>query len=109
MDSNSNMHKVHLLLYIWDSQTLDQSKNWAVAYKKIEMPFIPFIGLEIDFPLERNQKIKSIKWSMESNSFSCTLQDEFSRCGIDDPMFDELLEYYKDHRWSIEGPYSQNE
>lgn len=109
MDSNSNMYKVHLLLHIWDSQTLDQSKNWAVAYKKIEMPFIPFIGLEIDFPLERNQKIKSIKWSMESNSFSCTLQDEFSRCGIDDPMFDEWLEYYKDHEWSIEGPYPKNE
>ncbi|MDS7924945.1 hypothetical protein [Acinetobacter sp. V115_6] len=80
-----------------------------MAYKKIEMPFIPFIGLEIDFPLERKQKIKSIKWSMESNSFFCTLQDEFSRCGIDDPMFDEWLEYYKDHEWSIEGPYLQNE
>lgn len=63
------MYKVHLLLYIWDSQNLDQSKNLAVAYKTIEMPFIPSIGLEIDFPLERNQKIKSIKWSMESNSF----------------------------------------
>ncbi|MHA4955225.1 hypothetical protein [Acinetobacter pittii] len=84
MDNNNNTHKVHLLLYIWDRQNLDQSNNWAVAYKTIEMPFIPFIGLEIDFPFERNQKIKSIKWSMESNSFSCTLQDEFSRCGIDD-------------------------
>ncbi|MEO4187468.1 hypothetical protein ABH305_16595 [Acinetobacter pittii] len=109
MDNNNNTHKVHLLLYIWDRQNLDQSNNWAVAYKTIEMPFIPFIGLEIAFPLERNQKIKSIKWSMESNSFSCTLQDEFSRCGIDDPMFDEWLEYYKDHEWFIEGPYPKTE
>ncbi len=56
MDNNNNTHKVHLLLYIWDRQNLDQSNNWAVAYKTIEMPFIPFIGLEIDFPFERNQK-----------------------------------------------------
>lgn len=109
MDNNNNTHKVHLLLYIWDRQNLDQSNNWAVAYKTIEMPFIPFIGLEIDFPFERNQKIKSIKWSMVSNSFSCTLQDEFSRCSIDDPMFDEWLEYYKDHEWFIEGPYPKTE
>jgi len=27
------MYKVHLLLHIWDRQNLDQSNNWAVAYK----------------------------------------------------------------------------
>lgn len=103
------MHNVNLLLYIWDRQTLEESNNWALAYKKIEMPFIPFVGLEIDFPLERNQKIKSIKWSMESNSFSCILENEFSRYGIDDPMFEEWLEYYENHEWSIEGPYAKIE
>lgn len=50
------MYNVILLLYIWDSHNLEESRNWTLAYKKIEMPFIPFIGLEIDFPLERNQK-----------------------------------------------------
>ncbi|MCR4532591.1 hypothetical protein [Acinetobacter venetianus] len=103
------MYNVNLLLYIWDSHNLEESRNWALAYKKIEMPFIPFIGLEIDFPLERNQKIKSIRWSMESDSFTCTLGNEYSLYGVDDPMFEEWIEYYKDHGWSIEGPYPKNE
>lgn len=46
---------------------------------------------------------------MENNSFACTLQDEFSRNGIDDSMFDEWLEYYENHEWSIEGPYPKTE
>ncbi|MCH7332637.1 hypothetical protein [Acinetobacter modestus] len=103
------MHNVNLLLYIWDRQTLEESNNWVLAYKKIEMPFIPFVGLEIDFPLERNQKIKSIKWSMENNSFSCILENEFSSYGINDPIFEEWLEYYENHEWSIEGPYAKIE
>lgn len=103
------MYNVNLLLYIWDSQTLEESKNWAVAFKKIEMPFIPIIGLEIGFALERNQKIKSIKWNMDNKSFYCTLKNEYSRCGVDDRMFEEWLEYYKDHGWSIEGPYPKSE
>jgi hypothetical protein len=46
---------------------------------------------------------------MESNSFSCILENEFSRYGIDDPMFEEWLEYYENHEWSIEGPYAKIE
>lgn len=103
------MYIVNLLLYIWDSSSLNDSKNWAVAYKNIEMPFIPFNGVEINFPLERGQKIKSIRWNVENNTFSCTLEDEFSCFGADEPLFDEWIQYYEKHGWSIEGPHPKNE
>lgn len=103
------MYKVHLQLYIWNSYSIEKSANWVVAYKTIEIPFPPFIGLELNFPLERCQVIKKVAWNIENGSFRCTLEDKLSLSGIDDPVFDEWIEYYEENKWIVLGPYPQNE
>lgn len=101
------MYKVNLQLEIWDSYSIEESENWVVAYKQIELPFTPFIGLEINFP--RGQRIKNIRWNVEGGSFTCSLEDQYCLNGIDDPVFDEWIEYYRKNEWLLNGPFPKNE
>jgi len=102
------MHNIQLKIYIWDGVSLDRSDNWMIASKEMSLPFVPFVALQIDFPMEKSRKIEGVGWSVDGGYFTCTLEAQYCDLGIDDPVFDEWAETFEENGWHLLGPYPKN-
>ncbi|PAJ68034.1 hypothetical protein CJF42_26355 [Pseudoalteromonas sp. NBT06-2] len=102
------MYKIKIQVYIWDGDSIENSEQWTVACKNIEIPFPPFHDLKIDFETEKERKIKSVTWNIDNQTFSCELYEQFCYLGVDDLMFDEWVEDFEDNGWLINGPHKNN-
>jgi len=40
------MYKIKIQVYLWGGDSIENSEQWAIACKNIEMPFIPFHELK---------------------------------------------------------------
>lgn len=99
------MFQVHVYLYVWDSANLELSENWAAFHKRIELPFAPFIGLEIKLPLDTmGCRIESVSWDVEGGFFRCKAEDLFANTvELDQPVFEEWLEDLAETGWTSDG------
>ena len=104
------MFKANMDMYVWDGASQELSKTYSVFYKQgIELPFAPYAGLEIRFPLEREWRIKNVTWVVDEHFFVCHLEDQFTNHpGIDEPTFEEFAEGLEENGWSSNGPYPKN-
>ncbi|GIU42300.1 hypothetical protein TUM4438_08540 [Shewanella sairae] len=79
-------YKVHFTLTI---HSLNDEKA-VFFHKKLELPFVPFIGLRLSENLGSSEPVSSIAWCQESSEFNCHID---SREVEMDDGFDLDLEY----------------
>lgn len=90
------MFKVTIKRIIYDGSNLDESKNWILAFHKIELPYTPFIGLKIQtLPVPFLHEIIDISWLIDENCFVCDLEAIFSNVGVDEFSFEEYASEYQ--------------
>lgn len=100
------MHKVFISTYIWNDLDQESATQWAALDKSLELPFAPFIGLEIVFDTAIRLKLERISWIVEDNCFHCAASDRYI-----DPLeterlgFKELIEIFTSNQWQLTGPY----
>lgn len=100
------MNTVHLSMYVWDDEDMERSKNWTLLTLQCELPFVPFVGLEIQLPLQRVWRLRNVCWDLEKKSFHCHCEDLFvDPLSIDGLDCDELLEYLSSAGWRTDGPH----
>ncbi|UUZ70140.1 hypothetical protein LP416_13800 [Polaromonas sp. P2-4] len=100
------MYKVQLTKYIWDNEDLELSSNWSVLTKELVLPFVPFVGLEIQLPLERAWRLRNVCWNIEGNYFHCHSEDLFTDpLSIDGFSFEDWIEHLTSADWKADGPY----
>jgi hypothetical protein len=97
------MFKVTTILYIYDDFNKEESENYVVVNRTIELPFPPYNGLNLRIH-HLSHEIKEVTWSIDENSFVCHLQELFTTGGLDDHSFDEWQEYFQ-FDWSSSGPH----
>lgn len=103
------MNKVHLSMYVWDNEDLELSQKWTLLTWQVELPFAPFVGLEIQLPLQRAWRLRSVCWNVEKMYFHCNCEDLFtdplSTDGLD---CDEWIRKLTAAGWKAEGPYPKS-
>lgn len=100
------MFKVIFQKYVFDSDHEDSEARFAVLFREEVVPFAPQPGQEIQWPLERSQKIVGSTWSTEHQSFRCRVEDEYTvNFRLDAPDFDEYLEDAPERGWKITSTY----
>ena len=103
------MFHIHLVMHVWDSYSLESSDNWISVHKEIDLPFSPFIGLEIGLPSQRPWKVTGVIWDTEAKVFRCNLHDLFCELGVDELTFEEWAEHFKEDAWTSIGPHPKSE
>lgn len=102
------MFKVTLSVYLWDSHSELEASRWVNFYKELELPFAPFPGLELSFPLERPVRLRRVSWDTEGRSFRCTGEDFcLDAASLEAPDFDEWIEEAESNGWRVEGPHAK--
>ena len=103
------MYKILISLCLWDQQTVERSSKWCEFDCQIELPFPPFLGLELILPSQRPRAIKNVCWSVEKECFFCRLQDAFTDTfNVDSFTFEEQIERLVSASWASDGPYPKN-
>jgi hypothetical protein len=88
------MYKVVFFKSIWDGETPETARNFAVFRREETLPFAPSVGVEFFWGRGFPNSPKSVRWEFDESLFVCTMPDEF-------PHEIELDEY--DYRWLIEN------
>lgn len=94
-------YKTHITL------TIRSSDNTKAVYfwKKLTLPFVPFIGLRINEKLTgSSEPVSSITWSQESQEFYCHIDSR--EVEMDDGYnldLEFLIEQAKDNDWEGSG------
>jgi hypothetical protein len=70
------MHKVKIIRQIYDGFSPDKSENFASTFREIDLPFAPFVGLQITTPY--HEEIKKIIWDINKSVFLCFLSDYYA-------------------------------
>jgi hypothetical protein len=104
MQKRELMFKATIKIYIYDGINLDESTSWVLAHRKIELPFTPYIGLNLQIH-PTSYKIKDVTWLVDGSCFVCDLQELYTTLGLDDFTFDEYQSEYKKYGWSLIGPH----
>ena len=97
------MYKVRVEFYIRSNEEEELTIPFAVAYREIELPFAPFIGLRFDFGRMGavNLPTMQIVWDDNEQSFRCRLEDELPGDGIETFDYIGLKQYHAEHGWTI--------
>ena len=91
---------------IWRDESKEQI--YTSLYREIELPFPPFIGLDISDEDWNSGTIEKIRWSMEENRFIAQVKDEFPYSDIDgDYTALMLLNSYEKVGWKMYQPASE--
>ena len=100
------MYRVTFHKYVFDAERDDPDAQFAVLTREESLPFAPVPGQEIQWPLERSQKILASAWSTEHGGFRCRVEDEYTvSLRIDGPDFDEYLEDAPGRGWTVASVY----
>ena len=100
------MFTVHLIKCVWDNEDQEQSSNWSVLTRQLELPFEPFVGLEIQLPLERAWRLQNVCWDVEGNFFRCYCEDLFTDpLSVDGLDFEDWIEHLTSSGWKLVGTY----
>ncbi|MBW8832083.1 MAG: hypothetical protein JF606_22240 [Burkholderiales bacterium] len=100
------MFNIIFYKYVFDSDHEDLDARFAVLTREESLPFTPQPGQEIQWPLERSQKILSSAWSTEHQGFRCRVEDQYTvNFKIDEPDFDEYLEDASERGWKLASTY----
>lgn len=103
------MYKVAFVKYVLDSDRDDTKARFAVLQREEELPFPPYPGLEMQWPMIRPQKVVSCTWSTEHGRFTCKVEDEYTvNLDIDAPDFDEAVEQAEDEGWTVPSIYPKS-
>lgn len=96
-------YEVHFSLTI---RSLDSTK--AVFFgKKLNLPFVPFIGLRLSEKLGSSEPVSAITWSHEQQEFHCHIDSQ--EVEMDDGYdldLEFLIEQAKDNGWEGNGACS---
>jgi hypothetical protein len=94
--SNSMEYKIHFTLTI---RSLDKTKA-TTGYKKMVLPFVPFLGMRLEEKLGLSEPIVSISWSNEEQEFYCHIDS--SEIEMDDGFdldMDFLIDQARKNKW----------
>jgi hypothetical protein len=96
------MFNVAFQKYVFDAERDDPKARFAVLTREESLPFAPLPGQEIQWPLERSQKILTSVWSTEHQGLRCRVEDECTvNRQIEAPDFDEYLEDAPERGWTV--------
>lgn len=98
------MFKVFLIKVVWNDECIDSSSVWASLHREVALPFAPFVGLDINFPMERAWRLRSVSWDLEAQAFHCHVEDQFIDL-FDESDFDEWIESLVETGWHLVGKY----
>ena len=95
------MFRVVITKYVWDQDDVEASKMRVLLGRELELPFAPFVDLELTDGAWMSGAIKTVQWDVPAQRFTCAVADEFpySR-GVDDYTFDWLVRDATDNGWS---------
>ena len=101
------MYKIYFSTLVWDNENIEISSNWSEFTWQIDLPFVPFVGLDMQFPLLRTWKLKSVAWSIDNNYFACRCEDIFTDplSEYDGHTFEQWVERLKSAGWKSDGAY----
>jgi hypothetical protein len=100
------MNTVHFSMYVWDNESIELSQNWTLLTRQAEFPFAPFVGLEIQLPLQRAWQLRSVCWDVEKELFHCRCEDLYTDpSSIDGLDCDNWIERLASAGWKIYGQY----
>lgn len=101
------MFKVTFVKYVFDSDHGDPKARFAVLFREEILPFAPQVGIEIIWPMEKNQRIVECAWVAENKAFRCRVEDFYAlNFNIDVPNFDDFLDDSFDTGWSTQSTYA---
>ncbi|WP_455921529.1 hypothetical protein [Pseudomonas putida] len=101
------MYKVTLLKYLWNGESAEDSSEWVLFSRSLELPFAPVPGLGIQLPMQRSWRLRSADWVVDAQAFCCHAEDQYMD-GLDD-YFDDWIESLTEVGWKLEqGPYPKN-
>ncbi len=104
------MNTVHLSMYVWDNEDIELSQNWTLLTWQAQLPFAPFVGLEIQLPLQRAWRLRSVCWDVEKNHFHCHCEDLFTDpLSIDGLDRDDWIERLISAGWKVFGQYPKED
>jgi hypothetical protein len=100
------MFKVTFVKYIFDSDHDDAKARFAVLSREEVLPFVPQVGIEIMWPLEKTQEIVECAWRTEHDDFRCRVEDFYAvNFSLDAPDFDEYLDDSPERGWAVSSIY----
>lgn len=98
------MNNVHLSMYVWDNEDIEQSLNWILLTWQCELPFSPSVGLEIQLPLQRAWRLRNVCWDIEKSYFHCHFEDLFTDpLSVDGFDLDHWIEHLTRAGWKQIG------
>lgn len=93
-------YKTHFTLVIRNSD----STKAAFFGKKINLPFVPFIGLRLSEKFGSSEPVSSITWSHEQQEFQCHIEAREVFMNDEDYLdLKFLIEQAKDNGWEGKG------
>lgn len=101
------MNTVHFSMYVWDGEHIERSQNWTLLTWEAQLPFAPFVGLEIQLPLQRAWRLNRVCWDVEKRWFHCHFEDLFTDpLSIDGLDRDSWIERLSSRGWKVDdGPH----
>jgi len=87
---------------IWDGETVDLSKHFAILQREESLPFAPTPGMTFFWGTDKPALATEVRWDFAEQRFACKAEDEFAHTiGIDDYDFDWLLKNAQDSGWTL--------
>jgi hypothetical protein len=121
MNLSNQTFKVVVVLDIWthpreiveeELSDIDNDPKVKVAslQKELELPFTPFIGLELVFPGWSCTPLISVVWSEEDYRFFCRVEGRYPIGKSAARNLYDMVTTYKDLlRWALEGGWTRPE
>ncbi len=100
------MHKVRLIKFVWSNQTPETSLEWSKLLYEVDVPFVPFHGLNIQLPMQRAWRIRDVEWNVEEQTFRCHIEDQFMNLLDVDDSYEDWLETLMECGWVMSGRYA---
>jgi hypothetical protein len=100
------VHKVRLIKYLWTHQTPEISSEWSKLLFEVELPFVPFHGLNIQLPDQRAWRIRDVEWNVEEQTFRCHIEDQFMNLLDVDDSYEDWIDMLLECGWELSGRYT---
>jgi hypothetical protein len=103
------MYKCHISKDIFpcNPETADKIPAPAYLYYECELPFPPYIGLELSNDEWSSASLISVRWDIESESFYCRVKEEFPWEDLaigSSASFKELIDWAVRDNWVLANP-----
>lgn len=100
------VHNVRLIKYVWTHQTPEISSEWSKLLFEVELPFVPFHGLNIQLPDQRAWRIRDVEWNVEEQTFRCHIEDQFMNLLDVDDSYEDWIDMLLECGWELSGRYT---